>query len=86
MGLVSRAVPADELIETAWNVANRLANGSQWAIQGTKQALNSWLKNNMSIFNESLALELASLQLPDMKEGQRAFAEKRAPQFPSAQV
>ncbi len=86
MGLVSRSVPAEELMATALKVADRLANGSQWAIQGTKQALNSWLKNNISIFNESLALELASLLLPDMKEGQLAFAEKRAPKFPSAQV
>jgi enoyl-CoA hydratase len=86
MGLVSRSVPAEELMATALQVADRLANGSQWAIQGTKQVLNSWLKNNISIFNESLALEMASLQQPDVKEGQLAFAEKRAPQFPSAKI
>ena len=86
IGLVSRCVPHDELMKTAMGVAERLASGSQWAIQGTKQALNSWFKNNMSIFNESLALETASLLLPDLKEGQRAFAEKRAPQFPSSKV
>jgi enoyl-CoA hydratase len=86
IGLVSRCVPHDELMKTAMGVAERLASGSQWAVQGTKQALNSWFKNNMSIFNESLALETASLLLPDLKEGQRAFAEKRAAQFPSSKV
>jgi enoyl-CoA hydratase len=85
-GLVSRCVPQDELLDTARDIALRLANGSQWAIQGTKAVLNQWLNSNMAVFDHSLWMEATSFFLPDAPEGVKAFTEKRAPQFPSAQV
>jgi enoyl-CoA hydratase len=83
-GMVSRCVPHDELMPTAMAIAARLAKGSQWAIQGTKQVMNNWLRVHTPIFDQSLAMEIASFSLPDAAEGIRAFREKRDPSFPSA--
>jgi enoyl-CoA hydratase len=85
IGLVSRFVEHAQLMETALNIADRLAVGSQWAIQGTKQVLNNWMRHSTPIFDQSLALEMLSFFLPDAPEGVNAFKEKRAPNFPSAQ-
>jgi enoyl-CoA hydratase len=43
IGLVSLAVDEDQLVAKAFEVANRLATGSQTAIRWTKYALNNWL-------------------------------------------
>src|SRR6202040_3627671 len=58
IGLVSRCVPAEKLMETAWSVADALAGGSQPAIRFTKRALNNWLRQAGPIFDQSLALEM----------------------------
>jgi enoyl-CoA hydratase len=84
IGMVSRCVPHDDLMPTAMAIAARLAKGSQWAIQGTKQVMNNWLRVNAPIFDQSLAMEIASFSQPDAAEGVRAFREKRDPVFPSA--
>jgi enoyl-CoA hydratase len=84
IGLVSRCVPADKLMETALAVADALAGGSQPAIRFTKRALNNWLRQAGPIFDQSLALEMLCFGFEDVKEGARAIREKRAPSFPSA--
>jgi enoyl-CoA hydratase len=84
IGLVSRCVPADRLMDTAREVARTLARGSQPAIRWTKRALNNWLRMAGPIFDQSLALEMLSFTLPDVREGVQALREKRPPRFPSA--
>ena len=84
IGLVSLCVPGGKLMETAWDIATRLAQGSQPAIRWTKRALNNWLRQAGPIFDQSLALEMLSFMGPDVREGVRAIREKRAPEFPSA--
>jgi enoyl-CoA hydratase len=84
IGLVSLCVPPERLLETARDVAHRLARGSQTAIRWTKQALNNWLRQAGPIFDQSLALEMLSFAHADVLEGARAIREKRAPEFPSA--
>lgn len=86
IGLVSMCVPDEELMDTAMTVAKRLAAGSQWAIQGTKRVLNTWLEQDLPIFEHSLGLEFASFFLPDSAEGIKAFVEKRQPDFPSSRL
>jgi len=83
IGLVSRCVPADKLMETALAVAEGLAGGSQPAIRFTKRALNNWLRQAGPIFDQSLALEMLCFGFEDVKEGARAIREKRPPSFPS---
>jgi enoyl-CoA hydratase len=84
IGLVSLCVPAARLMDTAWDVATRLARGSQPSIRWTKRALNNWLRQAGPIFDQSLALEMLSFMNPDVLEGVRAIRERREPEFPSA--
>jgi enoyl-CoA hydratase len=85
IGLVSLCVPPERLMETARDVARRLARGSQPSIRSTKRALNNWLRQAGPIFDQSLALEMLTFMDPDVLEGVRALREKRPPRFPSAQ-
>jgi enoyl-CoA hydratase/carnithine racemase len=84
IGLVSLCVPGARLMDTAWDVATRLARGSQPSIRWTKRALNNWLRQAGPIFDQSLALEMLSFMNPDVLEGVRAIRERREPEFPSA--
>ena len=84
IGLVSRAVPAEKVMDVAWTVAESLARGSQPSIRFTKRALNNWLRQAGPIFDQSLALEMLTFMGEDVREGMRAIREKRAPSFPSA--
>jgi enoyl-CoA hydratase len=84
IGLVSLCVPRDDVLAKAWEVADKLAAGSQNAVRWTKRALNNWLRQAGPIFDQSLALEMLSFMGPDVREGARAIREKRPPRFPSA--
>ena len=85
IGLVSLAVPADQLLPKAFEVADKLAQGSQPAIRWTKRSLNNWLRMAGPIFDNSMALELLTFMGEDVREGLQAIREKRPPKFPSAQ-
>ena len=84
IGLVSMAVPADEVLPKALEVAERLALGPQMALRWTKRALNNWIRLAGPIFDTSLALEMLGFMSDDAAEGLRALQERRAPVFPSA--
>lgn len=85
LGLVSKAVPRDELMPTALGLAHRLAAGPQHALRMTKRALNQWLRfGGIVSFDYSLALEMMNYFSADYKEGIRAFSAKDRPRFPSA--
>ena len=86
IGLVSLCVPADQLMVKAFEVADKLAAGSQQAIRWTKRSLNNWLRQAGPIFDQSVALEMLSFMDPDVLEGMKAIKEKRAPDFPSARM
>jgi enoyl-CoA hydratase len=81
IGLVSLAVEADQLLPRAYEVADRLAQGSQSAIRWTKYALNNWLRQAGPAFDTSLALEFMGFGGPDVREGIASLRERRAPNF-----
>jgi enoyl-CoA hydratase len=84
IGLVTRCVPDEDVLDQALAVAERLAQGSRTAIQWTKRVLNQWLASAAPVFGESLALEMLGFLGPDAKEGVAAVRERRTPEFPSA--
>jgi enoyl-CoA hydratase len=81
IGLVSLSVEEAQLLDKAYEVADKLATGSQGAIRWTKYALNNWLRMAGPNFDTSLALEFMGFGGPDVKEGVASLRERRAPKF-----
>ncbi|KQT93525.1 enoyl-CoA hydratase [Marmoricola sp. Leaf446] len=81
IGLVSKAVPREAVLDEALSVANRLATGPQQAIKWTRRSLNSWLRMAMPAFEASLAMEMITLFSPDVREGISSFLERRDAAF-----
>lgn len=84
IGMVSKALPRDKVLEEALRIAETLATGSQLAIRWTRRALNNWLKAAGPIFDQSAAYEMLCFMGSDVVEGAAALREKRPPRFPSA--
>jgi len=85
IGLVTECVPDDEVLPRALEIAGRLAASSRTAVQWTRRALNGWLRQQLPVFGESLALEMLGFLGPDAREGLAAIRERREPRFPSAE-
>jgi enoyl-CoA hydratase len=82
IGLVNHAVPADEVLPTARQIARELADGPTWAIRWTKLSVNKWLKQQVNlIFDTSMALEMATFHTDDHREAVQAFIDKRRPEY-----
>jgi enoyl-CoA hydratase len=82
MGLVNYAVPVDQVLEKAREIAMELAEGPTWAIRWTKLSVNKYVKHQMNlIMDTSFALEMASFHTEDHAEAVRAFIGKRKPVF-----
>ena len=75
--------PVEDVLPTALEIAERLANGPQYALRWTKRALNHWIRNAGPIFEASLGFEMLNFFDDDVIEGAMAIKEKRAPKFPS---
>ena len=81
-GLVSRVVPATDLVEEALKAAAKIAGYSLPAVMMAKEAVNHSYETTLAeglrferrLFHSMFALE-------DQKEGMAAFAEKRPPRF-----
>jgi enoyl-CoA hydratase len=82
MGLINQVVERDQLLEAAVTMARRITANAPLAVQATKESV---LRGIALPYDEALALEaeLAGqvFQTEDAKEGPRAFAEKRPPQW-----
>jgi enoyl-CoA hydratase/carnithine racemase len=82
IGLVNRVVPADRLLESAMELAGRLARGPARALAAAKAALNRGLSSNLWAELEStVPAQLACFATRDFAEGVRALAERRPPHF-----
>lgn len=81
-GLVSRVVPAGELIDEAVKVGNAIANLSQPSVMMVKEAINRAYEVTLA---EGIRFERrlfhATFATEDQKEGMRAFVERRKPAF-----
>ncbi len=82
IGYVSKVVPVDELLPAARELAERIAKGPAVAIQLAKRlvyrGLNSDVYEALEAANHAMAMVQST---EDAREGPRAFAEKREPQF-----
>jgi enoyl-CoA hydratase/carnithine racemase len=82
MGLVNHAVPQEEVLPKARELARELADGPTWAVRYTKVAVNKWLSNQVNlILDASLGFEMLTFNTTDHKEATRAWVEKRKPEF-----
>jgi enoyl-CoA hydratase len=82
MGLVNAVVPEADLLDEAFRFAARITKNAPLAVQATKRSVLEGLKLDMreAFRNESkIAQEI--FQTEDAKEGPRAFAEKREPNW-----
>lgn len=84
IGLVTRCVADDRVMEEALDIAERLANSSATAVQWTRRVLNQHMRQALPVFGESLALEMLGFLGPDAREGLAALRERREPRFGKA--
>jgi enoyl-CoA hydratase/carnithine racemase len=81
-GLVSRVVPADQLMATANEIAEKILECGPLAVRAVKQAA---LQGLTMTLEEGLKLESqlvgAVFRSEDAREGPTAFAQKRKPQY-----
>jgi enoyl-CoA hydratase len=84
IGIVTKALPVEQVLPEAMRIAELLAQSSQPSIRGTKRAINGWLRQSFPIFEHSAALEMTDFFGPDVHAARAAFREKRPVKFPSA--
>jgi enoyl-CoA hydratase len=85
IGLVNRVVPADQLVQQAQAMAERLAKGSRIAIRSTKASLNKHVRDAVNlVLDTSLAFEKECFSDRFHKEAIRAFAVRGARTEPHA--
>ena len=80
--LVSRVVPAAELVGEALKTAEKIAALSPVAVAMAKRAVNAAFETTLTEgVRAERALFLSLFGTPHQKEGMAAFREKRAPEF-----
>ncbi|GGN80875.1 crotonase/enoyl-CoA hydratase family protein [Nocardia rhizosphaerihabitans] len=83
-GLVNRVVPADQVLDTAIELAGKIARNAPLAVQVSKRvlyqaaAMSDWEAESWKLSDDAAK---AILRTADAKEGPRSFAEKRKPKW-----
>lgn len=82
IGLISRAVPQDTLLETAKNYAHKISAKGPLAVRLAKAAINRGADIDMdtALYLEKLSQTIL-MGSADKQEGTKAFLEKRQPRF-----
>jgi enoyl-CoA hydratase/carnithine racemase len=84
-GLVNRVAPAEDLEAVALNVAGELAGNAPLSQLGNKRVIAELLGAEGELLaeveEELIELRRASFASRDMREGMKAFAEKRPPRW-----
>jgi enoyl-CoA hydratase/carnithine racemase len=87
-GLVNRVAGADELERVALALAGELANNAPLSQTGNKRVIAALLQAESElpadVEAELIELRRASFASQDLREGMRAFAERRAPRWRGA--
>ncbi|MFE5708840.1 enoyl-CoA hydratase/isomerase family protein, partial [Rhodococcus koreensis] len=80
IGLINRVVDPDELLDAAHALAQRLAGGHTRAIQGTKQVLNTILRDTSNtVLDLALSVEKECFASGDHAHAvEQFFAEREA--------
>jgi enoyl-CoA hydratase len=82
IGLVTEALPAEQLDARVMQIAESLANGAAIAIRTTKKSINLSLRQQLNNLIEAhLGYETVSHLSADHREAVSAFLEKREPIF-----
>jgi enoyl-CoA hydratase len=83
IGLVSRVVPDDELLETALGVAREITGNSPFGVRMTKDVMWSQLETGSMAAGIAIenSTQIATTFSGDQKEAVAAFLEKRPPRF-----
>lgn len=82
LGLVTHAVPADQLDARVGELVAKLLKLPPFALRGTKKAINHTLRQlALSTFEYGVSLETQSQLTRDHAEAVQAFVEKRRPVF-----
>ena len=81
-GLVNAVVPRDKLMATAYDYARRVAENAPLAVQASKElAIRSLDMDLATGLRWESATNVMLRTTKDVKEGTKAFAEKRKPDF-----
>jgi enoyl-CoA hydratase/carnithine racemase len=84
-GLLNRVVPESQLAPTALDLAVELAGNAPLSVRGNKRVIRELLAAqgalDPGIERELIALREACFASEDMREGVRAFGEKRPPRW-----
>ncbi|MGI8650781.1 MAG: enoyl-CoA hydratase/isomerase family protein [Rubrobacter sp.] len=82
-GILNSVVAADELMESAGDLAEEVAKNSPLSVAHAKAAVDIAVETS---FEQGFRFETAAIRTtlasPDYEEGLAAFAEKRKPEFP----
>ncbi len=82
MGLANRVVPGEELLEAAQDLAERASSGAPTSIRLTKSLLAGLPGMGLEeAFAHATLANAWARETEDLKEGLRAFFEKRRPRF-----
>ncbi|MEK3937338.1 enoyl-CoA hydratase-related protein [Sporosarcina sp. FSL W7-1349] len=82
IGLINKIVPASRLLEEADDYAEKICRNGPIAVQATKEAVVRLQSLPMELaFHEEWKYANKAFISTDAREGLKAFAEKRAPQF-----
>lgn len=82
LGIINYALPYEEVLPKAREIAVELAHGAPWAIRWTKMALNKIARDRLQlVMDASLASEWITFMTDDHSEAARAFLERRKPEF-----
>jgi len=82
IGLIGRVVPDGQALDTAREIGSTIAANGPLAVEAILKTLHeTWQLSEADAFEYEAGYAAGVMGSDDSKEGPRAFAEKRAPNF-----